>query len=282
MAESAWLAALVGLAGSAVITLVIAIAYFGRDPERKIVLMPDWILSAADGEVSAVKKLTFNDLLEQTGVGDLPETATAARWNELPNFWLVSVFMSVLDVHVNRAPLGGTVTSVVHKLGEFQPLSDRETHNQRTNERNTLFIQGEKLSVAVVQIAGHLARRIVCRVSPGDRVQQGDRVGWIRLGSQVDVIFPALEGTAICVQRGAKAKAGITTLASTNQSERALGVRELVAEMGSSNSQGLKEAILARCLIWVLHAFLYSKLGLHSILHLRERKRSNAIESGGH
>ena len=258
-----WLDALVALVALALGALGGAIAYFGRDPEREVTTAPNSILSAADGWVSAVRKLTYDDLLKQIAMDDLQQAILAASWNLVSNFWLVSVFMPVTDVHVNRAPLTGIVTAMVHRRGEFRPLSETETTNQRRNERNAMFIQGERISVAVVQIAGMLGRRIVCRVSPGDTVKQGGRIGWIRLGSQVDVVFPALDQMTIQVRRHSKVKAGIHGLASLNHSElEREGIREPSDQSRISRLVGIA---FERLLNWTLMSYLYIKLSVRFI-----------------
>ena len=264
MGDLWWLlGALVALAAFALGALASAIAYFNRDPERKVSTAPNSILSAADGWITAVRKLTYDDLLKQTGMDDLQPAILTASWNRVSNFWLVSVFMPVMDVHVNRAPLTGIVTAIVHRPGEFRPLSETATTNPR-NERNAMFIQGESISVALVQIAGMLARRIMCRVSPGDAVKQGDRIGWIRLGSQVDVVFPALDHMAIEVRRHSRVKAGMDQLASFNH------VTELEREGISGPSyqsriSRLAGVALERLLNWTLMSYLYIRLGVRLI-----------------
>jgi phosphatidylserine decarboxylase len=268
--DSLWLGALAALAGCVLVALASAIAYFGRDPRRKIISAPNSILSAADGWISVVRKLTYDDLLRQMGIDDLKEAILAADWNRMSSFWLISVFMSVMDVHVNRAPLSGIVTAIVHRPGEFRPLSETETESQRKNERNAMFIQGEDLSVAIVQIAGMLARRIVCGVSVGDAVKQSDRLGCIRLGSQVDVIFPANDDLTVEVQRHRKVRAGINPLASFNnpRESRASVLGEAVDE---SKISRLVAIVLERWLNSTLMAYLYARLGARSIVRFLVR-----------
>ena len=254
------------LAGLFLATLAIAIAYFGRDPKREIASSPNSILSAADGWVSAIRELTYDDLLKQMGVDDLQEAILAASWNRISSFWLISVFMSVMDVHVNRAPLSGVVAAMARRPGEFRPLSETETESQRVNERNAMFIQGESISVVVVQIAGMLARRILCNVSVGDALKQGDRLGYIKLGSQVDVILPALDGVTIVVRKHSKVKAGMSRLASFNHSTE-LETEGISESSGQSRISRLVGIALERCLNWTLLAYLYVKLGVRSMTH---------------
>ena len=133
-----------------------------------------------------------------------------------------------------------------------------------------MFIRGENISVAVVQIAGMLARRIVCSASVGDSVKQGERLGCIRLGSQVDVIFPALDDMSIEVREHRKGKAGIDPLASFHHSTelRSDDLSEPVEDSRIGEYVGI---VLERCLNWTLLAYLYVRLAARSIIHFFER-----------
>jgi phosphatidylserine decarboxylase len=144
-------------------------AYFFRDPDRLAPVVPGAILAPADGRVTAVR----------AGVSD-PFVGPAQA---------VSIFLSPLDVHVNRAPLAGLVVGVEYRPGE-KMAAYREEASER-NERTTIAIQGEAARVVVRQIAGVLARRIVCRVRPGDKLAAGERFGLIKFGSRTDLILPA-------------------------------------------------------------------------------------------
>jgi phosphatidylserine decarboxylase len=161
-----------GLDRIAIILLIVtfAIAMFFRDPERSPALTEGVVLSAADGRVCSI------------GEGAPPGLPDA-------KFQRVSVFMSPLDVHVNRAPVGGEVLSVVHAPGEFRAAySDVASEH---NERNLVVICDEaNRQHAFVQVAGYLARRIVCRLRPHDRVYPGARVGLIMFGSRLDHFIP--------------------------------------------------------------------------------------------
>ncbi|MGA2435270.1 MAG: phosphatidylserine decarboxylase [Bryobacteraceae bacterium] len=157
--------------------------YFFRDPEREIPA-GDVAVSPADGRVVALK----------------PEGPQTTR---------VSIFMNVFDVHVNRAPIAGKIVKVVHKPGRFL-IADRERASIE-NEQNLVEIEGEAATVAFKQIAGLIARRIVCYKRPGDVVAQGERVGLIKFGSRVDVLLGP-EWT-IEVREGMRVKAGSSVLA---------------------------------------------------------------------
>ncbi len=169
-------------------------AWFFRDPPRVTPLDPRLVVSPADGIVQAVRPRVPPPEL---GLGDRP----------LP---CVSVFMNVLDVHVNRTPLPGRVLRRAYRPGRFLNASlDKASED---NERLCWLVEGEDgTRVGVVQIAGLVARRIVPFVEEGARLPAGARIGLIRFGSRCDVYLPA--GTVPCVLVGQRAVAGETLLA---------------------------------------------------------------------
>ena len=121
----------------------------------------------------------------------------------------ISIFLSVTDVHVNRAPYGGKVTEVIYKPGRFVPAYRSEA--SRENESNRMTIDGPDGVVGVKQIAGILARRIVCRARPDDVLERGQRYGLIRFGSRTDLFLPA--DAAVVAEIGDKVRGGETILA---------------------------------------------------------------------
>ena len=168
--------------------------YFFRDPDRLTPVGEGLIVSAADGIVTAVAPA-----LPPPGLG-LPE-APLVR---------VSVFLSVFDVHVNRLPVDGTVTAVVYRPGRF--LNAALDKASEDNERNAVRIDTDDgAAVAVVQIAGLIARRISCWVGEGQRRRCGERFGLIRFGSRVDVYLP--EGATPLVAPGQRCIGGETVIA---------------------------------------------------------------------
>jgi phosphatidylserine decarboxylase len=168
--------------------------YFFRDPERLTPVRDGLVVSAADGIVTGV-------VLAQPppglGMPDTPHTR-------------VSVFLSVFDVHVNRIPIDGTVSGVVYTPGRFVNAAlDKASED---NERNALRIDmDDGTAIAVVQIAGLIARRISCWVRDGGRVRAGERFGLIRFGSRVDVYLP--DGVTPLVAVGQRCIAGETVIA---------------------------------------------------------------------
>jgi phosphatidylserine decarboxylase len=157
--------------------------YFFRDPER-IPPPGDVIVSPADGTVVSIRKV------------DDAHTR-------------VSIFLNIFDVHVNRTPIPGSITDVQYHEGKFL-VASREAASSE-NEQNTLIIEGSGTRVVCRQIAGLIARRIVCYKRPGDSVSKGERIGYIKFGSRVDVFFGPEWSPAVNV--GARVAGGLTILA---------------------------------------------------------------------
>lgn len=168
--------------------------FFFRDPPRAVPQRDGLIVSPADGVVSMIEPATPP---EELGLGPDPLTR-------------VSVFMNVFDCHVNRLPIAGTVTRIAYRPGKFLNASlDKASVD---NERNALAIRLEDgRMLAVVQIAGLVARRIVCEVTEGQTLRTGARFGMIRFGSRLDVYLPA--GVAPLAGLGQIMRAGETVLA---------------------------------------------------------------------
>jgi phosphatidylserine decarboxylase len=157
--------------------------YFFRDPERAIPAGPVAV-SPADGKVLAVAA-------------------------EGPTLRRVTIFLNIFDVHVNRAPIAGTIREVRYRPGRFH-VASREVCSD-VNEQNVVTVEGDGTSVVFKQIAGLIARRIVFRKKPGDAVSTGERVGLIKFGSRVDVLFgPEWE---IAVRPGMRVAGGSSILA---------------------------------------------------------------------
>ena len=155
------------------ILLTVWVYYFFRDPERTIIGDDDYLASPADGLITAIKEV--NGPIE-LGL-------------EKKTFTRVSIFMNVFNCHVNRAPLTGTVEEINYKPGKFLNASLDKASEE--NERNYYKIKCSKSGeeTIVVQIAGLIARRIVCEAEQGQNLKQGDRIGMIRFGSRVDIYF---------------------------------------------------------------------------------------------
>jgi phosphatidylserine decarboxylase len=168
-------------------------AYFFRDPERVTPVRDGIVVAPADGRVSRVVNAVPAQELE---LGERP----------LPR---VSIFMSVFDCHVNRSPVTGKIERIVYRPGAFVNADlDKASED---NERNSFLIATDRGRIGVVQIAGLIARRIVCFVRQGASVGVGERIGLIRFGSRVDIYLP--EGVRPLVAEGQTAIAGETVIA---------------------------------------------------------------------
>jgi len=176
----------------AIVPLFLAVGFclwFFRDPERVAPQDDRVVVSPADGRVVAIVPEREDRFLN----------ALATR---------VSIFMSPLDVHVNRSPVTGTVRQVQHTEGKFRAaFSDKSSLD---NERNAVVLESGGKRFVLVQIAGALARRIVCHVGPGDRLERGQRFGMIMFGSRVDVFLPP--GVQPTVSKGERVRAGTSVL----------------------------------------------------------------------
>ena len=172
--------------------LALFLLWFFRNPRRRVTADPSALLSPADGKVLSVAPVAHDDLLD----------APAVR---------ITIFLSVLNVHINRAPCSGTVARVEYREGKFLPAY--KSHASDLNERNAVVIDtaGGRGRVRVNQITGLLARRIVCDVHPGDPVTQGMRFGMIKLGSCTELIVPP--ACLVDAKPGQIVRAGLTVLA---------------------------------------------------------------------
>jgi phosphatidylserine decarboxylase len=168
--------------------------YFFRDPERVSPARPGLLLAPADGRVVSVTPALPPPEL---GLGATPR-------------WRVGIFLSLFDVHVNRIPADGTITRIAYRHGRFLDASQPKASGE--NERNALAIRlPDGREIAVVQIAGLIARRIVCTVREGDAVRAGSRFGIIRFGSRTDLYLP--EGVQPLVAEGQTMIGGETVIA---------------------------------------------------------------------
>jgi phosphatidylserine decarboxylase len=188
-AVAACILAVVGWWPAAVALGIVALACLGffRDPERTPPTGAGLVLAPADGRVMRV------DAVDDPWVGE------AMR---------ASIFLSPLDVHVNRSPVAGLVERVEQKRGRFMAAYKDEA--SELNERCTVALQGEVARIGVKQIAGVLARRIVCRVQRGDKLAAGERFGLIRFGSRTDLLVP--RSTELRVKVGDRVRGGETVM----------------------------------------------------------------------
>jgi len=181
---SAGLAFIFGLYIAAVLVMLLAVfvAFFFRNPKREIPTDPRVIVSPADGRVVRVER-----------VGNVTR---------------LSIFLSIFDVHVNRSPMAGQIEAIEYRPGKFKPAFNHAASVD--NERNIIMVTQGNVKLVFTQIAGIIARRIVCWKKVGDRVGKGELIGLIRFGSRVDVLFPA--GTEVTVERGARVRGGASVI----------------------------------------------------------------------
>lgn len=179
------------------LALTVWCALFFRDPKRVTPVSNDLAISPADGKISYVGKAVPPDEL---GLGDDPVLR-------------ISVFMNVFNCHVNRAPMSGTIKQIIYTKGSF--LNAELDKASQENERNALVLETAQGNLAVVQIAGLVARRIVCWSHEGDQLGAGERFGLIRFGSRLDVYLPQHARPAVSL--GQTAVAGETILARFNE-----------------------------------------------------------------
>jgi len=181
--------------GLLLIVTTVWIYYFFRDPERFSINDDDFLVSPADGLVTAIT--------EQSGPIELQQ--------ENITYTKVSIFMNVFNCHVNRTPLSGKVEEINYKSGKFLNASLDKASEE--NERNYYKIKCNKTGeeIIIVQIAGLIARRIVCEVKQGQDIKQGERIGMIRFGSKVDIYF---KNKKVLVKKGQNVIAGESLIAS--------------------------------------------------------------------
>ena len=182
-----------GFLGTLGILLTVWVYYFFRDPERIVIEDDNYLVSPADGEVIKVEEV---DGPKEVGL-------------ENQKFKKISIFMNVFDCHVNRTPCSGTVEEILYKPGKFLNASFDKASEE--NERNYYKIKDNAgNNIIVVQIAGLIARRIVCETNNGQTLSQGERIGMIRFGSRADVYYENYEPL---VKVGQKTISGETLLA---------------------------------------------------------------------
>ena len=167
--------------------------YFFRDPHRDVPAEPEAIVSPADGTVVEISEAPAHELLGEDAVK-------------------IGIILSVFNVHVNRAPCAGTVKSILYTSGSFRDAHDPECG--KYNEQNAIHIDGA-VPVLVTQIAGLIARRIVCAITENDTLEKGQRIGMIKFGSRTDLYIPKSRVGDIRIQLKEKVKGGETVLVRT-------------------------------------------------------------------
>jgi len=188
--------------------------FFNRDPERNPPLGRDVFVAPADGRIIYVRRVE-NDQFLWSKKGDRKVMLRQVLRTEdfkVNSGYIMGIYMSPFSVHVNRSPIPGRVTKIAHVKGRFLPLQKEES--ELLNERNVIVLEHETgFRVAVVQIASSFVGKIDCYVGEGMHVDLGQRIGRVRLGSQVDLVIPSLPKLTILGKAGDKVAAGETVLA---------------------------------------------------------------------
>ena len=172
--------------GAFLFVVALFMAFFFRDPKRVPPTDPDVVVSPADGRVTRI--------------------GPASSGADAPN--VISIFLSPLDVHINRSPIPGKIVDMIYSPGKFLMATNEKA--SLVNEQNALTIQGEKITVVCKQIAGILARRVVCWKGKGDSLVLGERFGMIKFSSRTDILLPA--NVKITVKEGQRVRGGTTVI----------------------------------------------------------------------
>lgn len=191
------------------VILILFLLNFYRDPKRKI---PEGssIVAPADGRIISIISTSKKEIRINKGL--FGKIKTLAR-DVAEECYVISIFMSPFDVHINRAPIQGTVKSVKYTKGKFFKAYDLEKSME--NEKNEVTIQNRHMKVKIIQVAGFLARRIRCHVKKNQKVHKGQKIGMIALSSQTTVIIPKIiqDGMKLKIRVNDRVKAGETVIA---------------------------------------------------------------------
>jgi phosphatidylserine decarboxylase len=171
------------------LVVAVALAAFFRDPERSIPASPTLVLAPADGTVKFAGTAS-------------PDSSPPGAWRQ------VTIFLRLSDVHINRTPVAGRVTRVEYVPGSFLPAYKREAAQ---NEHSEIWLDAGGTTVVARQVVGVLARRVVCRVKPGETLAAGARIGLMKFGSRMDVFVPA--SATLAVRPGDRVRGGETVIA---------------------------------------------------------------------
>ena len=202
-----WLMLLIGLI---IMLFVLFLINFYKDPKRDIPTKSNLIVAPADGKIIRIIDTSKNSIKIRKNIFGRIKTLTR---DIAPRCYVVSIFMSPLDAHINRAPIDGTIKSIKYQKGRFFAAYDLEKSFE--NEKNEIIIQNSQLKVKVIQTAGFLERRIKCYVKKEQKVNKGHKIGMIALSSQTTLVLPI--GVEIKVKIGQSVKAGETVIAAINQ-----------------------------------------------------------------
>jgi len=191
-----------------ILLLILFLLNFYRDPKRKIPGGNN-IVSPADGKIINILKIKSDKTIINKGFLGKIETLTKDIAKEC---YVISIFMSPFDVHVTRAPISGQVSSIKHEKGKYFAAFNPE--KSLMNEKNEIIIENKRIGkIKVIQIAGFLARRIICTINKNGKVNKGQRIGKIVLGSQVTLILPSKKINKLKITKKQKVIGGNTIIA---------------------------------------------------------------------
>lgn len=178
-------------AGAATVALLAFLAYFFRDPDRPLMADPAVVVAGADGWIRAVETMEETKFLRRPCVR-------------------ISTFLTPFDVHVNRAPIAGTIAALEYTPGRH--LLTIRNEASEVNEHSSIVIEGRRTRCLVKQIVGPIVRRVVYWLTVGQAVEAGERIGMMKFGSRLDIYLPE-EDVEVLVKRGDRVKAGLTAIA---------------------------------------------------------------------
>ncbi len=198
-----WAASAIGTAQIVAVVLAVAagvigvlIGWFFRDPDRTIPTEPGVVVSPADGKIVDIEELDYDEFVGGPAVK-------------------IGIFLSIFNVHINRSPIAGRVIGLKYRPGKY--LNALRPESARENEQLAVLLESSEppyRGMVIRQITGAIARRIVCWVKPGDKLEAGEQFGMIKLGSRTELVLPREAGFEVRTQLGCKVKAGISILAS--------------------------------------------------------------------
>lgn len=192
---------------TSILLLILFLLNFYRDPKRKIPRGSN-IVSPADGRVLKILKVTNDKAIVKKGYIGKIETLAKDIAKEC---YVISIFMSPFDVHINRAPIDGKIASIKHEKGRYFAASNLK--KSLMNEKNEIIIKNQEIGkIKLIQVAGFLARRIICSINENEKVNKGQRIGKIVLGSQVTTILPS-EKISLKIRKSQKVIGGKTIIA---------------------------------------------------------------------
>ena len=198
--------------GLIIIILIFWKFIFLRNPKRSIPNDIDIIVSPADGKIIDIMEFHNNNVRLYKGNKRYLGLINTITTDVSKSGYIISIFMSPMDVHYNRAPVSGEIKSVQHTNGKFLPVNTIEAG--LVNEKSEIIIKGDKITLKMIQIAGFLARRVVTYSKPGNQIDRGQVIGLINLGSQVTLVVP--DSIKLKIKKGNRVVAGETIIAKIN------------------------------------------------------------------